>query len=394
MNAPTIEIPQEATRSRDRFAPTCALLEEAIAARAFPGCSWGVLFGGQVCALEALGHFTYEADSPPVTPSTIYDLASLTKVLATTALAMLLYDRNLLALDRPVSEFLPAFTAAHSADRRRERVTVRMLLAHSSGLPGYAKLFEHTASASDAAEHIFDACLRVPLEADPGTRAEYSDLGFILLGRILEQIAGQRLDTLCYRELFEPLGMTSTRYCPPTGWQSAIPPTEKDDEFRHRTVQGVVHDENAFSLGGISGHAGLFSNALDPLRFARCLLRDGRTAAGRQLFKPETVRLFTARSEPPPGSSRALGWDTPSAPSSSGNFFQAHSAGHLGFTGTSLWIDFDADLAAVLLTNRTWPDRGNQTGIKELRPRFHDSVVRVLLPEVAAISKVRSWVTS
>jgi serine-type D-Ala-D-Ala carboxypeptidase len=389
MEVPRVDPPPTARRQHEEFVSTRTILEDAIAAHDFPGCAWSVLFAGEIRALDAMGRFTYEPTSAHVTPSTIYDLASLTKVLATTALAMLLYDRNLLELDRPIHDFLPAFGLAHPEDQARRQVTVRMLLAHNSGIPGYARLFEQYSTP----ETLFDACLRLPLEAPPGTRAEYSDIGFILLGRILEGIVGERLDTVCEREIFEPLSMTTTRFRPPRGWRPAIPPTENDTTFRHRVIQGEVHDENAWVLEGVSGHAGLFSNALDPLRFAQCLLAGGRTAEGKQLFKPETVRLFTTRTDQPPGSSRALGWDTPSQPSSSGKYFSRHSAGHLGFTGTSLWIDFDAGLAAVLLTNRTWPDRQNQA-IQQLRPRFHDSVVAALLPEVTLLTKACQWVTS
>ena len=244
-------------------------------------------------------------------------------------------------------------------------MTLRMLLAHSSGLPGYARLFE---VARDR-EALLHACLRLPLEAAPGSRAEYSDPGFILLGRALEVIAGESLEDFCSREVFSPLGMTSTCFRPPADWRSAIPPTEEDLTFRHRIIQGEVQDENCFVLGGAGGHAGLFSNALDPLLYAQSLF-DG------QLFTPETIRLFTTRALPA-DSSRALGWDTPSQPSSSGRFFSRHSAGHLGYAGTSLWIDFERQLAVVLLTNRTWPHRQSQA-IRTIRPAFHDAVLKTL----------------
>ncbi len=388
-DVPNEAVPSAATRQHEEFAATRQILEDAIAARVFPGCAWGVLFGGKVRALEGLGRLTYEHSSPPVTVSTVYDLASLTKVLATTAIAMLLYDRKLLDLDRPIVAWLPAFAAAHPEDKRRREVTPYMLLSHCSGLPAYAPLFEH----NHTADELFDACLRMPLEAAQGTRAEYSDLGFILLGRILEDIAGAPLDQTFHREIALPLGMQSMHYCPPKTWKNAIPPTQDETSFRRRVVQGEVHDDNAFVLGGISGHAGLFSNALDPLRFARCLLDRGLTPDNTRLFREETVRLFTTRVREPEGTSRALGWDTPSAPSSSGKFFSERSIGHLGFTGTSLWIDPDAELAVVLLSNRTWPDGQNQA-IKEVRPRFHDSIVSTLLPEVPLLARVRAAVTS
>jgi CubicO group peptidase (beta-lactamase class C family) len=385
---PDEKVPPTASRQREQFAETRQILAEAVTQRVFPGCAWAVLFGGDVRALDCVGRFTYSHRSHPVAVNSVYDLASLTKVLATTAIAMLLYDRKLLDLDRPIQEWLPAFVAAHPEDHRRREVTVYMLLTHSSGLPGYAPLYQH----SDNPDALFDACLRTPLEAEPGTRSEYSDLGFILLGRILENIAGARLDEPFHREIALPLGMQSMHYCPPPTWKHAIPPTQDGTALRHRVVQGEVHDDNAFVLGGVSGHAGLFSNAVDPLRFACCLLAGGRTPDEKQLFREETVRLFTTRARQPQGTTRALGWDTLSVPSSSGKFFGERSIGHLGFTGTSLWIDPDAELAVVLLSNRTWPDGQNQA-IKELRPRFHDSIVRALLPEVPLLSKIRSGVT-
>jgi CubicO group peptidase (beta-lactamase class C family) len=322
---------------------------------------------------QAIGHFTYEPDSSRVEPGTIFDLASLTKVLATTAAVMRLYDRRQLALDAPLAEWLPEFAASDLSDTRRLRVTLRMLLDHSSGLPGYARLFE---SANDRLVMI-DACLRQPLTADPGTRAEYSDIGFMILGYLVETIAGEQLDRFCQNEIFAPLGMSTTCFCPERALRAGIPPTEDDRSFRHRVIQGEVHDENASVMGGVSGHAGLFSNALDPLRIAACILANGVAASGSQLFSAQTVAQFAEPAAQPPGTSRALGWDTPSVPSSSGKLFSSRSIGHLGFTGTSLWIDLNAGTAVTLLTNRTWPDRSNQA-IRELRPRFHDAVRREL----------------
>ncbi len=389
MEPRAITAPATTADQRKRFAATYAVLEGAIKAHAFPGCAFGVLFAGDVVALDGLGHFTYEAGSSAVTINTVYDLASLTKVLATTALAMLLHDRNKLQLDQPLSEILPAFAARESAGSPRSRVTVRMLLDHSSGLPGYARLFLQASTP----EALYDAALRQPLEAEPGTRVAYSDIGFLLLGRALERIAGEEMDSLCHRDIFQPLCMDTTRFCPPDGWKPAIPPTEDDTAFRHGIVQGVVNDENAFVMGGVAGQAGLFSNALDPLRFAQCILAQGKTPAGKQLFAPETVRLFSQRSEQPAGNSRALGWDTPTEPSSSGRYFSPASIGHLGFTGTSLWIDPESSMAAVLLTNRTWPSRENQQ-IREVRPQFYDAVAGTLLPGVKVLTGIRAWVTS
>ena len=364
------DVPAAASGQRERFAAAYAVLEAAIGERAFPGASFAVLSANEIAAIDGVGRFTYDSWSPAVTRSTIYDLASLTKVIAATSMAMMLFERGALTLDQPIAEWLPQFMQDEGAGGIRSQVTVRMLLAHASGLPGYARLFE---SCRDRAS-LLAAAMRLPLEAVPGERAEYSDPGFILLGELLEQIAGEPLENFCAREIFAPLRMTSTCFRPPPTWVSSIAPSEEDREFRHRVLQGEVQDENCFVMGGVSGHAGLFSNALDPLLLARCLLDGGRVAGGGRLFSPETITLFTTRANLPPGSSRALGWDTPSPPSSSGNYFHARSAGHLGYSGTSLGIDFERPLAVALFTNRTWPHRESQA-IRSIRPRFHDAIV-------------------
>jgi CubicO group peptidase (beta-lactamase class C family) len=365
---------------RERFSHAYSVLERAIQDRAFPGAAFGVLSQGKVIALDGVGRFTYEADSPPVAPATIYDLASVTKVVATTAAAMLLYDRGALDLDQPLGDILPGFIVGVPSPRERCEVTFRTLLAHSSGLPAYARLFE--TNATPAA--LLQACLRMPLELPPGTRAEYSDIGFILLGKALEVLTSEPLDHFCNREIFAPMGLATTRYKPPLSWKETIPPTVNDTTLRQRIIQGEVHDENCFVLGGVSGHAGLFSNVLDLLRFASCILPEGE-AAGERLFSAKTVKTFASRQSPQPGSSRALGWDTPSGASSSGSRFSGNSIGHLGYTGTSLWIDLNQRLAVALLTNRTWPDRASQA-IRAVRPAFHDAVLSVLETESSSLA--------
>jgi CubicO group peptidase (beta-lactamase class C family) len=367
MPPPRVTIPVSRPAQRLRFAEAYSVLAQAISEQAFPGAAFGVLAEGNVVALDGVGRFTYDLQAEPVTESTVYDLASVTKVSATTSMAMLLYQHGALLLDRPLVHFLPRFAQGEAAGSARHQVTLRMLLAHASGLPGYARFFEGNADR----EELLAACLRLPLQSPPGSRAEYSDPGFILLGQVFEGIAGEGLETFCAREVFAPLSMTSSCFRPPSDWRSAIPPTEEDLAFRHRVIQGEVQDENCFVLGGIGGHAGLFSNALDPLLYAKSLLGGGR------LFSSETVQLFTTRAQLPPNSSRALGWDTPSQPSSSGNFFSRRSAGHLGYAGTSLWIDFEHHIAVVLLTNRTWPHRQSQA-IRKVRPAFHDAVMKAL----------------
>jgi len=332
-------------------------------------------------------------------------------------MAAILYERGLLELDAPLVGVIPEFLvdSCGELDPRRREVTFHMLLAHSSGLPAYEKLFLKAHSRDD----LLRAAFTMPLTADPATRAAYSDIGFIVLGAALERIAGESFSTFCQREIFGPLAMSNTTFNPPPDSRSKIPPTADERKegcgagapardlpepthppstsstrstFRQRIIQGEVQDENAFILGGVAGHAGLFSTAKDLAIFAHALLQCGADTPTRDLpeaihqpgasptrpiLRPETVALFTHRELAPPGTSRALGWDTPSAPSQSGKYLGPRSFGHLGYTGTSLWIDPDRQLSITLLTNRTWPDCSNQA-IKEIRPRFHDAVVEAL----------------
>jgi serine-type D-Ala-D-Ala carboxypeptidase len=347
------------------------VLGDAIELCAFPAACVAIAHQDRLVALKSFGHFTYEADSPAPTPDTLFDLASVTKVVATTAMAMVLYERGLLELDATVAGTVPEFLAdsCGEADSRRRDVTFRMLVAHSSGLPAYEKLFLKARSRDE----LLRAAFTTSLSADPGTRPEYSDIGFILLGAALERIANESLDAFCQREIFGPLAMSNTTFNPSAGARGKIPPTADDRTLRHKIIQGGVQDENAFVLGGVAGHAGLFSTAEDLTRFAHAMLH-----GGRPILRPETVALFTTRQCAPAGTSRALGWDTPSAPSQSGKYFGHSSFGHLGYTGTSLWIDPERQLAIALLTNRTWPDCANQA-IKQVRPRFHDAVVEALM---------------
>lgn len=355
----------------DRFASVYKVLGNAIASRAFPGCAFGVLAGGEVVLADALGSFTYEENSFFVEPHTVFDVASITKVVSTTAVAMLLYQRGLLDLDTPLGELLPGFVVGRSNGRLARQVTIRHLLAHNSGLPGYVEFFRTVSTPAG----LYRACLELPIEAVPGERSEYSDPGFILLGKALEVLTREDLATWARKQVFDSLGMTGTGFLPASEQRPLIPPTEIDNEFRHRLIQGEVQDENAFVLNGIAGHAGLFSNVSDLLRFAGEILsgfNSGEPEHGTALFTRDTIESFAKR-QGPEGSSRALGWDTPSKESSAGQYFSAHSIGHLGYSGCSLWIDFDSAVSAVLLTNRTWPDRQCQL-IREVRPSFHDAV--------------------
>ncbi|HWE84416.1 MAG TPA: serine hydrolase domain-containing protein [Terracidiphilus sp.] len=347
------------------------VLRDAIAERAFPGCAFGVLAGGRVVLEDSLGRFTYKEDSPAVTPQTVFDVASLTKVACTTAAAMLLHQQGRLNLETPLGDLLPGFVIGRTAGTFARHVRLRHLLAHSSGLPGYVEFFrEHTTPMG-----LMRACLELPVEIPPGSRAEYSDPGFILLGKALESIVEEPLWRWVPREIFAPLEMTASVFCPRPAVRPLIPPTEEDSGFRHCTIQGQVQDENAAVLNGAAGHAGLFTNVRDLLLLAREILAAGNhpsVGEPAKLFHPATVEVFAER-QPPEDSTRALGWDTPGENSSSGQHFSSRSIGHLGFSGCSLWIDREAGVAVVLLTNRTWPDRANQA-IRQVRPAFHDAV--------------------
>lgn len=348
------------------FADVDHLLEGFRERGAFPGGVLAVGHRGDLVHLYPFGRLTYDADAPPVTTGTLYDLASLTKVVATTTMAMILVDEGRLDLDQPVQELLPGFKGPG-----KEAVTVRHLLTHSSGLQGIAPLYKEVQGRAAYRERILALDLTYP----PGSRSVYSDPGILLLGEILEQAAGQPLESFVRERVFAPLGMRDTRFRPPPGLRSRIAPTEIDP-WRGRLVHGEVHDENAFALGGVAPHAGLFGTAGDLARFARMLLNGG-TLQGRRIVSSETVELFT-RKAGIPGSDRALGWDTKAAEgSSAGSLLSARSFGHTGFTGTSIWIDPERRLFIILLTNRVHPTRENNL-IREVRPVVADAVVRAL----------------
>lgn len=347
---------------RGDFEAVDRLLESFQERRAFPG---GVLAVGDaegLIHLRAFGRLSYEPDARPVTASTIYDLASLTKVVATTTMAMILVDEGKLGLDRPVRDFLPDFQG-----QGKEAVTVRHLLTHSSGLPALATFFKEVQGREAYLERI----QAMELEYPPGSRSVYSDPGIILLGAILERVSGQALETFVQDRVLDPLGMRDTRYRPPPELWPRIAPTEFDP-WRGRLIQGEVHDENTFAMGGVAPHAGLFGTAGDLTRFAGMLLNCGEPIVSR-----ETVELFT-RKAGIPGSDRGLGWDTKAAEgSSAGTLLSDRSFGHTGFTGTSIWIDPERRLYIILLTNRVHPTREN-TLIREARPAVADAVVRAL----------------
>lgn len=352
------------------FAPVRRYLEQAVERGAFPGAVLAVGLRGQVVYRTAVGAYG-EDDRRPVSDTTIYDLASLTKVVGLTTATMLLVAAGQLDLDAPVRHYLPAFAGAG-----KDQVTVRHLLLHASGLPAWRPLYQEAADAP-AARALADT---TPLEAPAGTRYTYSDLGAIVLTQVVEHLSGRRLDSLLAEQLFTPLAMSHTRFLPPPDWLPLIAPTERDP-WRGRVLRGEVHDENAARLGGVSGHAGLFSTAPDLARFALWLLdayHDRLPPGTRPRLPAPIVRMFVRRANEPAGSTRALGWDTFSREGGSGGHcLSATSFGHTGFTGTSIWIDPERDLVIILLTNRVHPTRENQL-IREVRPAVADGVVRAI----------------
>jgi CubicO group peptidase (beta-lactamase class C family) len=300
---------------------------------------------------------TYDADAPACVPETIFDLASLTKVIATASIAMRLVSDGWLSLEAPAAELVPAFREGDRAS-----VTIRHLLTHSSGLPAHARLWEST-RGRDAYER---ALASLPLERAPGAASVYSDPGFLVLGFAIEALARAPLDAQ-----FEPIAETlgDVMYLPPAELIHQIAPTGFDP-WRGRLLRGEVHDENAAALGGVAPHAGLFGTARGVGEFARLVLRT--FGEGTILGTPATMREFARRSAVP-GSSRALGWDTMLPTSSCGTRLSPTAIGHTGFTGTSLWIDEESDLYVVLLTNRVHPTR-EHNALAALRPKVHDAV--------------------
>jgi CubicO group peptidase (beta-lactamase class C family) len=344
------------------FASVQDLLAHGVRDRAFPAATIEVGHEGGVRWRKAVGAMTYDAGAQPTGESTVFDLASLTKVLATTPLVMNAVDLGLLDLDEPVSGRLNNWRGAD-----RETVTVRDLLAHCSGLTAYLPFFRDYRGRVEFERAICE----LPLEYPPRTQSIYSDLGFMLLGFILEDIARQPLadQFATISGLVAPEPLT---FRPPASWRPRTAPTETDP-WRGRLLAGEVHDENAWALGGAAGHAGLFGTAAAVGSFARLVLATLRhdTPLGRR----DTWQTFTRRRDDVPGSSRALGWDTMLPTSSCGTMLSPSAIGHTGFTGTSLWIDPARDLYIVLLTNRVHPTRENDK-LKTLRPLVHDAVIR------------------
>jgi CubicO group peptidase (beta-lactamase class C family) len=348
---------------RSAFAEAARVMDHALHGRAFPAAAVEVGRRDGVLWNAAFGRLTYAPDAPVVTPDTLFDLASLTKVIATTSLVMRAIDgvAGTLTLDDRVADRLPAWRGPD-----REHVTIADLLEHASGLTAYLPFFrDHHGRAE-----FERAICTLPLEYAPRTQPLYSDLGFMLLAFILEDLNHAPFATV-FDRFARGAGLDAVMFNPPRSLRDRCAPTELD-LWRGRLLQGEVHDENTWELGGAAGHAGLFGTAAGVGRFARLVLEGLMPPAGGPLAAPATIARFARRSQVP-GSSRALGWDTMLPTSSCGTRLSPRAIGHTGFTGTSLWIDPAQDLYVVLLTNRVHPARDNNA-IQAVRTAFHDAV--------------------
>lgn len=344
------------------FEPVRGILVEGREAGAFPAATIEVGRAAGPIWLDAVGSLRYTPDSPPCTIETIFDLASLTKVLVTTPLAMHAVGAGHVTLETPVAEL-----SRHWRGADRESVTVRHLLDHSSGLPAHAPLWRETEGPGAFEQAIG----RMPLAYETGRQSVYSDLGFILLGVVLPRVTGVTLEAAAEPRASHDAG--GFMYRPPDALRPRIAPTEFD-AWRGRELVGEVHDENAAALGGVAGHAGLFGTAASVGAYARLVLRTFTETT--TLGDPELMERFASKTGVP-ASSRALGWDTMLPTSSCGTRLSRSAIGHAGFTGTTLWIDHARDLYVALLTNRVHPTRENAR-LTSIRPRVHDAVVEAL----------------
>ncbi len=364
------------------FSPVDEIIDDAIRQRDFPSAVLVVGDSSNIIYQNAYGRLTYEDDAKPTTMNTIYDLASVTKVIATTSAIMKLYEEGKVDLDAPVAQYIPQFAVNDKGD-----ITVRNLLLHNSGLTAWTPFYQLYTTADEVRNAIYTCTKEYPT----GTKTIYSDYNAVLLGDIVQKVSNIRLDKYCKEFIFLPLGMTDTDYLLPISLNYRIAPTEYDTYWRNELLIGYVHDETAAMLEGVSGNAGLFSTGPDLYKFMKMMLKHGRYIDERkvpamnkedQLFKPETVDLFTEKAV---GlgyvNTRALGWDTkPEAtkyPPQCGYKFSENCFGHTGYTGTSVWCDKDKNLIIILLTNRVYPKRGNEE-IRNVRPKVHDEVCKIL----------------
>ena len=360
-------LPKKAPRavgmSSERLAKIDHVVERGIRAGGYPGASVVVGRRGAAVWQKGFGKLSWEKGSSAVTARrTIYDLASLTKVIGTTTALMVLYDEGKIHLDDPASRYIPAFSGGS-----KDQVTIRMLLEHRSGLPADRDLWRLAHTPDEARATV----IATPLVCEPGRCYEYSDLGADILGFIVEAASGERLDLFLQHKVWGPLGMTETFFRPADSLRTRIAPTEVAPP-RGYPLQGEVHDENAYALGGVAGHAGLFSTVSDLAVFAQMML-DGGQYGGTRILADSTVAMFTKRA----AGTRALGWDTCGGSGSCGKYLNEDAYGHTGYTGTSMWIDPDRDMFVVLLTNRVHEAKAKRPAkvIADVRADLADAAV-------------------
>lgn len=335
--------------SAERLAEVDRIVTAGLRANAYPGAAVIIGRRGAVVHQKGYGRLAWPNSAPPVDPaSTVFDLASVTKAVCTATAAMILYDEGKLPLDLKVQTVLPEFTG-----RWKERVTVAHLLTHRSGLPPGRRIYETASNPAQAREQV----LTTRLNSIPGGVTDYTDLGPMVLGWTIEKISGMPLDQFCKARIFEPLGMSTTTYRPPTAWRDRIAPTEMYPR-RGYPLRGEVHDESAYRLGGVSGNAGLFSTATDLAIFAQMMVNRG-TYNGVRLIADSTVRRFTTLA----AGNRTYGWMVASGEQGSGEFLSQRAYGHVGYTGTSLWIDPERQLFVIILTNRVHDPRTVRAGV-------------------------------
>ncbi|HEY7879110.1 MAG TPA: serine hydrolase, partial [Gemmatimonadaceae bacterium] len=360
-----VRTPAAVGMSAQRLRVIDRVVARGIRAGGFPGAAVVVGRKGAAVWERGFGRIDWKTSSPRVSPNeTLYDLASLTKVVGTTTAMMILYDEGRFALDDPVAKYLPEFGGG-----MKDSVTIRQLLEHRSGLPADRDLWRLASSPEQARQIV----LTTPLDYKPGTHYVYSDLGAMTLGFLVEKLSGQRLDRYLEQWVFQPLGMTNTFFRPADSVKYRSAPTE-DTPPRGYPLQGEVHDENAYALGGVAGHAGLFSTASDLSIFAQMILNGGEYN-GTRIVSDSTVKIFTQRA----AGSRALGWAMADGQWGSGRFLSDDAFGHVGYTGTSLWIDPDREMFVILLTNRVHEPRAR-------RPEKVIADVRADLSDAAAIA--------
>jgi len=345
-------------------------LQRARIEKAWPGAVLTAGSADSVYFLISEGFRSYE-EKDSVREDAVFDLASITKVIATTSMAMKLYEDGKLDLDWPLIRLLPEFTGPDSlSSERKKGVTFRHLLTHSAGLPA----FRHFWAMGETLEARLDSVYATRLDTSAGLQFVYSDIGLILLAKALERIAGTSMPEYLQENIYGPLSMKDTGFNPDSSLFERIMPTEYS-KAEGGYVLGHVHDENAYSLGGAAGHAGLFSTAEDLGAYASMLLRGGSAPDGRSIFLPSTLDLFFRPANIIPGSSRCLGWDSPEGRASGGIYISSRAVGHTGFTGTSLWVDLENDLYVILLSNAVHPDRSwKSPNYFDWRQRIHSRV--------------------